>query len=321
MKFGIYPGGRAGVVCSHPADPRAIDRLVTELAQGQPFVIREYVHFFGRGGEERAEVEALGAGREFEQLTMPDDWYVTGDHELDLVVSYLPAEEDVEGWLEFLDTVIDRYGHLARYLQVTLEPNFPIPLIDGSSPGVLDALTAGLPHAKRALAERGITTTEVGFSVAEPAEWLGGDDAFWEHLARHQDLAAHVDYVGLGLYPDAFSPVPPEAVAPLTEHALTHLRRRCTEVGLHVPIHIAENGSPSGRPRTEEAQAASLATMLNTILANADRLDITHCELFSLRDADSGSSEAVGTLGLVTDTYEPKPAFATYKDVIATRCS
>lgn len=323
MKFGIYPGGRAGVVSSRPPDRAAIDRLVAELAQGRPFVVREYVHFFGRGSAARgrAEVEALGAGRALERLTMPDDWYVDHQRELDLVVSYLPVEADVEGWLEFLDAVIERYGHLTRYLQVTLEPNFPIPLIDGSSPGVLDALAQGIPHARKTLAAKGLADTEVGFSVAEPAEWLGGDDAFWDHLSRQEDFAQHVDYVGLGLYPDAFSPVPPEAVAPLTEHALVHLRHRCAEVGLDVPIHIAENGSPSGQGRSEEGQKDSLTTMLTTVLDHAERLDITHYELFSLRDADSSSSEPVGTLGLVTDTYERKPAFAAYQDVIATRCS
>ncbi|MGC5311564.1 hypothetical protein [Micromonospora zamorensis] len=47
MKFGIYPGGRAGTVCSHPPDAAAIRHLVDDLSNGRPFVIREYVHFLG----------------------------------------------------------------------------------------------------------------------------------------------------------------------------------------------------------------------------------------------------------------------------------
>ncbi|MFI0794876.1 hypothetical protein ACH4OY_19635 [Micromonospora rubida] len=47
MKFGIYPGGRAGTVCSYPPDPTAISVLVDDLAGGRPFAVREYVHFFG----------------------------------------------------------------------------------------------------------------------------------------------------------------------------------------------------------------------------------------------------------------------------------
>ena len=144
MKFGIYPGGRAGTVCSHPPDVAAIRHLVDDIAGGRPFVVREYVHFFGDATPPDV-VTSLGAEHELAHLTMPDGWYVEGNRELDLVLSYLPRAADLSGWLAFLDTVIDRYGHLTRYLQVTLEPNFPIPLIDGSAPGVLEALTLRHP--------------------------------------------------------------------------------------------------------------------------------------------------------------------------------
>lgn len=48
---------------------------------------------------------------------MPDQWYLQDGRELDLVVSYLPAVEDIPGWLAFLDAVLARYGHIVRYLQ------------------------------------------------------------------------------------------------------------------------------------------------------------------------------------------------------------
>jgi hypothetical protein len=324
MKFGIYPGGRAGTVCSHPPDPAAIRDLVDDLAGGLPFVIREYVHFFGDATPSDV-ITSLGADHDLAQLTMPDRWYVEQGRELDLVVSYLPRIADLPGWLAFLDTVIDRYGHLTRYLQVTLEPNFPIPLIDGSSPGVLDALTLGLPHARAALDRRGLRHVRVGFSVAEPAEWLGGDDAFWERLSAvpRQDFADHVDYVGLGLYPDAFAPVAPRGtpgdVASLTTHALHHLREKSLPragISAAVPIHVVENGTPSGAPRTEQTQCESLSDMLEAILACAESLNVRQYELFSLRDADSGAAEPTGSLGIVTDTYRPKPAFAVYRDAV-----
>ncbi|MEV6371423.1 hypothetical protein AB0L86_31530 [Micromonospora musae] len=324
MKFGIYPGGRVGTLCSRPPDPVATSDLVEMLADGRPFVIREYVHFFGDATAPEV-VTSLGADKELAQLTMPDEWYVQGRRELDLVVSYLPQVADVPGWLAFLDTVIERYGHLTRFLQVTLEPNFPVPLIDGSAPGVVEALTLGLPYARSALDRRGLHDVRVGFSVAEPAEWLGGDDEFWRRLSAlpYQDFAAHVDYVGLGLYPDAFSPVAPRGTpgdtASLTMHALHHLRSRSlprAHIPPGVPIHIAENGSPSGAPRTESAQCDSLSDMLGAILAAAESLNIAQYELFGLRDADSDSTQPTGTLGIVTDTYRPKPALAVYRDVI-----
>lgn len=324
MKFGIYSGGRAGTVCSHPPDPARIRGIVDDLAGGHPFVIREYVHFFGDATPPDV-VTSLGADHELTHLTMPDEWYIEEGHELDLVVSYIPQVADVAGWLVFLDAVIDRYGHLTRYLQVTLEPNFPIPLIDGSAPGVLEALTLGIPHARAALARRGLCDVQVGFSVAEPPEWLGGDDDFWRHLSAvpQQDFAAHINYVGLGLYPDAFSPVAPRGtpgdVASLTAHALDHLRNHSlprAHIPSSTPIHVVENGTPSGAPRTEQAQCDSLSDMLGTILACREALNITQYELFSLRDADSGSTQPTGTLGIVTESYRPKPALTVYRDVI-----
>lgn len=324
MKFGIYPGGRAGTVCSAPADPARIGQLVDELAGGGPFVVREYVHFLGDHPAPEA-VAAIGAGAELDHLTMPDAWYAADGRELDLVVSYLPPDADVAGWLAILDKVIDRYGHLTRYLQVTLEPNFPIPMIDGSSPGVLDALTRGLPHARARLHRAGLHDVRVGFSVAEPPEWLGGDDAFWAHLAGvpERDFAAHVDYAGLALYPDAFAPVAPPGtpgdVASLTAHAVRHLRERClprAHIAGRVPIHIVENGSPSGTGRTERDQEESLSAMIETIMAHEEPANVVLYELFGLRDADSASSEAVGHLGLVTDDYRRKSAFALYRDVV-----
>ncbi|WP_432897603.1 hypothetical protein ACQP1S_19865 [Micromonospora matsumotoense] len=324
MKFGIYPGGRAGTVCSHPPDVAAIRHLVDDIAGGRPFVVREYVHFFGDATPPDV-VTSLGAEHELAHLTMPDGWYVEGNRELDLVLSYLPRTADLSGWLAFLDTVIDRYGHLTRYLQVTLEPNFPIPLIDGSAPGVLEALTFGVPHARTALDRRGLQHVRIGFSVAEPPEWLGGDDQFWSSLSSvpYQDFAAHVDYVGLGLYPDAFSPVAPRGnpgdTASLTTHALHHVRGRSlprAHIPPTTPLHIVENGTPSGSPRTEQAQRDSLSDMLGVILTEQESLNITHYELFSLRDADSSSTEPTGTLGIVTDTYRPKPALAVYRDIV-----
>ena len=56
--------------------------------------------------------------------------------------------------------------------------------------------------------------------------------------------------------------------------------------------------------------------MLGVILTEQESLNITHYELFSLRDADSSSTEPTGTLGIVTDTYRPKPALAVYRDIV-----
>ncbi|GGN51412.1 hypothetical protein FHR83_009289 [Actinoplanes campanulatus] len=56
--------------------------------------------------------------------------------------------------------------------------------------------------------------------------------------------------------------------------------------------------------------------MIHTILDQRTTANITVYELFGLRDADSDSTEPLGSLGLVTDTYHRKAAFDTYRDVI-----
>ncbi|SDS74283.1 hypothetical protein [Actinoplanes derwentensis] len=307
MRFGIYIGSRAGATCADPADPLRIGPLIDDLSGGQPFVIREYVRWCG--GNTALE-QQIGASGDLDHLTMPDDWYVTGGRELDLVLSYLPPVADLDGWLAFIDRALDRYGHLVRYLQVTLEPNFPIPHIDGSSPGVLAALTEGLPHARTRVSEG----VQVGFSLAEPAEWLGGDDDFWRSLNAipYADFAAHVDYVGLGLYPDGFSPH--DDVHGATLHALGHLRHRLAEAHFPtgLPIHIAEAGSPSGAHRTPTGQVSSLTALIDASAAAG----AAQFELFALSDADSAADSPLGTFGLCTGGYLPKPAYETYRSQI-----
>jgi hypothetical protein len=308
MKFGIYVGSRAGAMCAGPADPLRIGPLVDELAGSRPFVIREYVRWCG--GNTTLEQE-IGASHDLDHLTMPDDWYVTGARELDLVLSYLPPVADLDGWLAFIDRALDRYGHLVRYLQVTLEANFPIPHIDGSSPGVIAALAQGLPYARTRVRDG----VQVGFSLAEPAEWLGGDDQFWKDFPPA--LAEHVDYVGLGLYPDGFSPH--GDVYGATGQAVNHLRSRLAEADFpsDIPIHIAEAGSPSGAHRTPSGQVSSLTELIDASVAAG----AAQFELFALSDADSASDSPLGTFGICTGDYVRKPAYDTYRSLIDSRRS
>ncbi|MEV0390030.1 hypothetical protein [Nonomuraea sp. NPDC050643] len=321
LTYGIYAAHQVAATTGPPDDPAAIDDLVGGLSGGRPFVVREYVHFLGTPADpEKARI--LAPERRMRALTMPDEWYATGNRRLDLVLCHLPAERDLDGWLAFIEGAVRRYGAIASFLQITLEPNFRLPWIDGSSPGVLDALTTGTRHARHLLDAAGHRDVRIGFSVAEPPEFLGGDEEFWAHLEALApgDFAAHVDYVGLGLYPDAFSPVPEPALAGLTEHALRHLREQCmprAHLGPDVPLHVAENGTPTGPGRTPDDQAARLDIMLRTVAAAATRHNITHHEVFGLRDADSARAEPTARLGLTTSDYQPKPAYDGYRKLIA----
>ncbi|SPL91610.1 unnamed protein product [[Actinomadura] parvosata subsp. kistnae] len=57
--------------------------------------------------------------------------------------------------------------------------------------------------------------------------------------------------------------------------------------------------------------------MIRTVAACAARLNVTHHELFGLRDADSGRDEPTARLGLTTSDYRPKPAYDVYRQLIA----
>ncbi|UFS99829.1 hypothetical protein [Nocardia huaxiensis] len=319
LEFGIHAASQIGRATGKPDDPAAIDRLVRDLQGVGSFVVREYLHFLGVPADpEKARL--LRPADRLRALTMPDHWYADG-RQLDLVLCYQPEEPDIAGWLSFIDEVIARYGHLVRYLQITLEPNFPIEWIDGSSPGILEALIRGVPHARRALAAAGYHDVALGFSVAEPAEWLGGDEPFWAALAAvpPAEFAEHIDYIGLALYPDAFSPVPADAVADLIRHGITHLRETClpqAHLTATTPIHLCENGTPTAPDRTPAEQAARLETMIRTIASCAKSANITVYELFGLRDPVSANPEPLTQLGITTDDYTPKPAYATYRTLI-----
>jgi hypothetical protein len=84
-----------------------------------------------------------------------------------------------------------------------------------------------------------------------------------------------------------------------------------------VPIRVTENGWPTGPGRSPERQAATLETVIRTVHDHRAELNIAGYELFDLRDADSGRPNVFCQFGLLRDDYEPKPAFETYRRLIA----
>ena len=75
------------------------------------------------------------------------------------------------------------------------------------------------------------------------------------------------------------------------------------------PIRVCENGWPTGPDRPERSQAEVLDTVLRAVHARSHELNVTHWELFALRDADSGQDDLFHQFGVVRDDYSPKPAF------------
>jgi hypothetical protein len=115
------------------------------------------------------------------------------------------------------------------------------------------------------------------------------------------------------MYPDVFGgPIEPSHVAQAVERLLRSFRETALPIagiGAAVPIRICETGWPTGPGRTELRQAEVLLTVLRAVHDARIRLNITHWELFTLRDADSARGDIFHQFGVLHDDYSPKLVF------------
>jgi exo-beta-1,3-glucanase (GH17 family) len=83
-----------------------------------------------------------------------------------------------------------------------------------------------------------------------------------------------------------------------------------------VPIHVAENGWPTGPERSYGQQAEAIESIIRTINDYRGNYNVTHYELFDLRDADSSNPGMFSQFGILHDDYTPKPAFEVYRKLV-----
>lgn len=305
LTFGLFPLGVAGspdgVAAGPPDDFDQIGRAVEYLqGDGPPLLARMYVSWTGAASTAStlAQVQQL--------TTAPVLW--------DLVLCYRDPGGDVTGWAGFAAEVVTGYGQHLAAIQVTGEANLTgIPdAADGAFPRADEALVRGVLAAAAAKRDSGATAA-IGFAVSPEVNPAGG--TFWPAVARlgGPAFAAAVDYAGLDMYPDVFGP-------PLTldrlDGAVDWLLRSFRDevlpiagIGAGTPIRICENGWPTGPGRSPEQQADVLETILRAVHARREELNVTHWELFTLRDADSGNDGLFYQFCVLRDDYSPKPAF------------
>ena len=84
-----------------------------------------------------------------------------------------------------------------------------------------------------------------------------------------------------------------------------------------VPIHVSENGYPTGARRTEAMQVNVMKASIAVVNANRSRYHVTDYRWFDLRDADSSSSSFESQYGLLRDDYTPKAGFGVYRGLVA----
>lgn len=307
--FGVYPfgisAGPDGLIVGPPDDLSRVGAALSELSGGgPPLLVRTYVVFEGSVERALAQVAQFAAIGPL----------------VDLSLNFHDARGDVDAWCEFVDRVVQAYGSTVGSIGITNEANLlDVPVApDGAYPNSLDALVEGLRVADLARRHTGSTAT-LGFTAASST--TPSAQSFWRRLSRHRGDVFSPDFAGLTLYPDGFGSAPASlaAVADRTRVALVGYREQLSVVGLPrtLPIRVSESGWPTGPGRTEEQQADVLATIIDTVVDLRADLNISHLELFALRDADSTCADVFGHFGVLRDDYTPKPAYAVLRTKIS----
>ena len=311
--FGVFPfglaGGPDGLAAGAPDDFAQIRRLLRILqGDGPPLLPRVYV------GWSSAGTTASVLGQVADLVSTGLRW--------DLVLAYRDPHADIEGWTGFAAQVVARYGADLAAVQVTGEANLTgIPAAgDGAYPGATEALVRGVVTAATVKQQGGLDVP-VGFTVVPERDPAAG--TFWPAVAAlgGARLGACADYVGIDMYPDVFGGrIGQAGLDPAAAGVLRTLRREALPLaGIpdSTPIRVCENGWPTGPDRPERRQAEVLDTVLRAVHARRHEFNVTHWELFALRDADSGQDDPFHQFGVVRDDYTPKPAFERLRQTMA----
>jgi hypothetical protein len=170
---------------------------------------------------------------------------------------------------------------------------------------------------------RGYSQLRIGFNWFYRTD-PGNEDSFWNYLGDHggKRFVAALDWVGLDVYPGTFFPptVPAASTGDFVINALSQMRQcflRAAKIPKTVPIHIEENGYPTGPGRSYDDQRAALESMIGAANTYRANYNVTNYFWFDLRDADSGSPNFQQQYGLMRDDYAPKPAFGSYRALIS----
>jgi hypothetical protein len=325
LVFGVYPGGAAGTVGpagqTRPEVPEARRQALQRLRGGaRPFVLHLY--------ESYTQPSDAAAVPSWLAAEIAD--YTADDFQIELVLAYRPADPagDVAGFADFVRARVRQLAPDPRvaYLQVTNEANVAgAPnAADGAYPGARDALVRGVIAAKDEARRRGRAGLRIGFNWAYqrgPAE-----AAFFSSLGKAggRAFADAVDWVGVDAYPGTWGPALAggdlaSAVRSATIDAMRTLRRTLLpRAGLsRASLHFSESGYPTGSGRSEAMQQTVLRAAVRAVAAARMTYGVTDYRWFDLRDADTADTSFESQYGLMRDDYSPKPAFFTYRDLIA----
>ncbi len=322
LRFGITPAGEAGALGPPvPAVPGSTAQDLAALSAlrpaGGPFVIRLNRFFWSRGEEGIQHFERLAR-------TFTDAGYL-----VELQLRYHPSPEQegrIDLWTAFVREVVRRFGPNRRVvaLQVTNEVNltFSPDSSDGAYRGARDALIEGVKAADHETRVRGYEHLGVGFNWVYRLDPFT-EASFWGYLRDHGGSAftAAVDWVGLDAYPGTFFPpieLLPGGFRDGMVNAMSVLREcflPIAGIGAGTPIHVEENGYPTGLLRSEAQQVEAMREMVGAVHDFRGTYNVSDYRWFDLRDHASTSLNFQHQYGLLKDDYSPKPGFRAYADL------
>ena len=328
LRFGVTPSGAAGQVglpsTFVPDRPRKINEALRKLRPDRgPFVTHAYTSWENAGRDERRRLRKL------------IDRYTRQGYRMDLVLRYKPSPEQegkIKRWRRYVRRMVRAFARnpRVRSFQITNEVNFSVSpdSSDGSFEGAREALIRGIIAADAEARRRGHDQLEVGFN------WIyrldpGSESDFWEYLRDQAPprFRRALDWLGLDAYPGTFFPptLPPDGFPGSARNSIVSAldTLRCmadvARISEEVPIHVQENGYPTGPGRSEERQAELVEIFVEAFHDFRGTYNVREYKFFNLRDAETGSPNFQQHYGLMEDDYTPKPAFSVYEELIEKR--
>jgi hypothetical protein len=257
--------------------------------------------------------------------------YAAAGFKVESQIRYHPAtaqDGDMLAWERFVRAATRRLARSRALvaLDITNEVNLPLSsnTSDGAFKNPVDALVRGVVTARRTLRKMHRRGVSLGFTFAY--RYVPSADAgFWTTLGQKTTPAfrSALGHVGLQLYPGLFWPpvlLPGQSAGDATAEAVT-LLRGCwmpkAQLGADVPIWITENGYATNLGHDEARQASDLRATVDAVHALDRTLNVSDYRYFNLRDNRPNGTDLFDDVGLLRSDYEPKPAFAAFRDLVA----
>lgn len=324
LRFGIYPWGTVGatdpVAGAHPEAPAHSLAAVRQLKGGRSFVVHLYGEYTGLDRE--------AAGR----LLADARWWSDHGMQVEMVLRYRPARPDLApGFSPWVSWVARRLAWIpgVTAIQVGNEPNNAdaAAAADGAYPGAVEAVAEAIPGARRAVAREGRRDVGIGLNWAAGSRPCG-DGRFWRTLRRAggKRFVSSVSWVGVDIYPGTWSRptrsrLPTQAAVGRTvERTLRCVRREHMPqagLGRRVTLTVAETGYPTDPTRPDAVQERVLRATVRATQRVRATYGVTDLRWFSLRDANTGSGQLENGYGLLRSDLSAKPAYWTYRRLIA----